>query len=464
MNEDMGYNYDINFRYRVEQEILGGIMDRATRDVWPECRDMLLKHQLLPQDFRDEDHKSIWLAIQHCMEKDQLPTLMRITSLRPTEYRNNNASQFEFKLVQCINLSLANTRSIYQDILILKQFVLMDFWNEQAHLMLYGNWNNRDVILVGDTVVQKYEKLMNRFTEKIKVSGKNSYEQELAEKMRKRQMNESVAVPFCVHSVDEFFEGGTFAGELVIIAARPGMGKTTLALISAWNSHKKGHKTAFFSLEMPRNQLINKIASLETGIDYKKIKGGRITTEEYARVVDVHRYIEESGFLIFDDVKYVEDISIKSREIAEKYGITKIVIDYIQRCKVKSTKKIREVVIEISREFKSIAKDNYVSVIALSQLSRAVEQRPNKRPLLSDLKESSSIEEDADIVAFLYCQAYYDIQQQLPVSATERFHTEFIVAKGRDLGTIILHLWVDPISMTAVDYRIDGNYEPSPLY
>ena len=99
-------------------------------------------------------------------------------------------------------------------------------------------------------------------------------------------------------------------------------------------------------------------------------------------------------------------------------------------------------------------------MVALSQLNRGVDSRMNKRPLLSDLKESGSIEEDADIVAFLFRQSYYDAENGMPVSREEMFHTEFLVKKGRDLGTITLHIYLDAITMRAYDYRYDGKYEP----
>ena len=122
---------------------------------------------------------------------------------------------------------------------------------------------------------------------------------------------------------------------------------------------------------------------------------------------------------------------------------------------------MRLMVTVITRDLKSIAKDNYQAVIALSQLTRAVDRRDNKRPILGDLKESSSIEEDADIVAFLYNQSYYDKQANLIPIPSELYHTEFIIGKGRDVGTGTIHLWLNPIEMFVSTYNSSGIYANS---
>jgi replicative DNA helicase len=237
------------------------------------------------------------------------------------------------------------------------------------------------------------------------------------------------------------------------------MGKTTYALISGWNSAMAGNVVVFFSLEMPANQLKSKLIGLLTGIDYRRIKKGSLSSEELSAVLEADKYIDASNFHIDDKAKTIEEITERSANYIKNFGAKLFFLDYIQRTTSRDSKvQIRELVTIISRECKSIARDNYVAFVALSQLSRAVEARPNKRPKLSDLKESSSIEEDADIVAFLFRQAYYDEMEGQQPGFSEMFHTEFIVAKGRDIGTDVIHLFINPINMTINGYNSQGEY------
>lgn len=463
MNEKLGYNYDLEFRDKIEMQILGMIirLSQINAKRSSDVRETVEKHNLEMTDFRDEDHRDIFLAISQCYNNSQIPTTLLVVAYRPERYRTNNSSQFEFKVVNCQALSQGTIHPLNHIIFILKQFVLMDFWNKVSHTMLYGNWNNRDVINVGDNVITEYKQLMDRMTSRLVSVQEDNYSIEITNKVGKRNIGQSTGISTAVPCINEFFNGGYFPGELIIIAGRPGMGKTTYALISAWEGYKLGTNCVFFSLEMPKNQLKSKIVSLETGIDYDKIKSGDLTPEQLQRVLEVNRYIEASGFLIFDKVKTIEDIQEITADHVKNHNAKIIFVDYIQRCKTRTGGKIREVITDISRELKSIAKDNYIPVVALSQLSRRVEERENKRPILSDLKESGSIEEDADIVSFLYRQAYYDLDKGMPVSLGEKFHTEFMVKKGRDLGTRTLHIYLDAINMKIYDYRFDGNYEVS---
>lgn len=462
MNNDLGYNYDLKLRYKCERWILGKIMANASTGEVFGCRKLVEQHQLMVDDFRDQLHKSVFLAIIKCYENDQPPDLMMVLAYRPNEYRKNNSGEYEFFLASCIDLSYVGLHSLHENILILKQYVLMDFWNDKAKNILYGNWNGRDVIMVGDNIINDYTELMDRMTGQIKstVEVKDDYEDEIVSKVKKLQQGLSVGVPTTIPDLDHFLQGGWFNGEVVIIAGRPGMGKTTFSLICSWESYKRSQvPTLFFSIEMPKNQLKNKLISLETGIPYHDIKGGRLTNEQLQAVLACNKYIDESQFYILDKTRYLHEIVAQTGQYVAEKNVGIIYIDYIQRIKTNSNKKIREEITEITRELKTIAKDNYIPVVALSQLSRAVESRVNKRPLLSDLKESGSIEEDADIVAFLYRDAYYQLQQNMAVSPNELYTTEVIIGKGRDLGNRTIRTWIDPIRMIGRNYNPNGYYD-----
>lgn len=454
--KENGVNYDIDFRMTVEKSVLGPIINYSDMDY---VQQLVRKHNLLPSDFRAPIHKQIFKAILECYEKNIRPDIVNLGHLRPIEYRENNAKFWEYPLID-ITTTAVTYVEIESKIMILKQFVIMDFWNNHCNKVLYGNWNDKDVIGVSDNIIEGYSKLFDRLTAGIRKEERTilTYEDEIKMKVKRYTAGKSVGIPTGVPAIDEFTTGYCL-GELFIIAARPGMGKTTFALISAWNAACNGIKTVFFSLEMPKNQLISKLASLLTKIPYKRIKQGALTNEELKMVLQAHKSIENSNLLIDDKARTIEDISEKSSEYAVTHEARLFFMDYIQRCKSRTKMEIRFLIIEITRELKSIAKDNYVAFVALSQLSRAVERRDNKRPMLSDLKESSSIEEDADLVAFLYCQAYYDAQQGHEPGYSELFHTEFIIGKGRDTGTSIIHLFLEPIKMFVCQYRPMGDYD-----
>lgn len=455
MNE-LGKNYDIDFRKKIETQILGSIIALPDAKAIPE---IMRVHNLLPKDFYAPIHKEIFRAILECYENNIEPDVVNVTNFRPTEYRENNSKHWEYPIMNILQQSNMSYAMLDTHIMLLKQYVIMDYWNVTSHNLLYGNWNHKDVLQVSDEVITGYNKLFERITIGIRQNNENDYEEEIQMKVDRFTRGKAVGITTSVEVIDEF-TGGYSLGELIIIAARPGMGKTTYALISAWNTAQAGNKVVFFSLEMAKNQLISKLASLITKIPYKRIKKGALTSEELAEVLKAHKYIANSTLHIDDEIKTIEDIIEKSAVYVTTLGTRLFFMDYIQRCnsRVKNMEP-RILVTVITRELKSIAKGHYVAFVALSQLSRAVEKRENKRPLLSDLKESSSIEEDADIVAFLYREGYYDAQRGMLPGYSELFHVEFIIGKGRDIGTRVIHLFMDPIKMFIATYNSLGNYD-----
>jgi len=455
---DVGKNYDLDHRYRVEAEICGLIM---MSEHHAETLNTIFNHNLSVKDFHFPVHKGVYEAILTCIQNHAHPSMTNVGQFRPEVYRLNNYKEFELLTQEMMRRAIVAPKSLDNAMFILKQYVLMDFWNFNAHDVLYGNWNGRDVIQVGDNIAKEYKDMWQRMTERLKSTDENDYANEIKAKVAKHLKGEAIGVTTAVDCIDDFMTGYS-PGELIILAGRPGMGKTTFALISAWNSSKRGNVIIFFSLEMPKNQLKSKIISLETGIDYKRIKAGDLTSEELQHVEATNKYIDNSNFIIIDKIKTIEDISDKTEELVKKRGVKAIFIDYIQRAKSRERVPIRELITLISRECKSIAKDNYIPVIALSQLSRNVESRQNKRPMLSDLKESGSIEEDADVAIFLFRQAYYDADRPgVVIPYSQLFNTEFIFAKGRDLGRAVIRIFLDPIKMTAEEFS-GGSYKQLP--
>lgn len=229
--------------------------------------------------------------------------------------------------------------------------------------------------------------------------------------------------------------------DLIIVAARPGMGKTALTLTMARNIAVNSNiPVAFFSLEMSSVQLITRLISSETGLSSEKLRTGKLEKHEWEQLNVKVKTLEKAPLFIDDTPSLsIFDLRAKARRLASQYGIKMIMIDYLQLMTAGGSQKggNREQEISmISRNLKALAKELSVPVIALSQLSRAVETRGgSKRPLLSDLRESGAIEQDADIVSFIYRPEYYKIDEW---DDEERSPTEgqgeFIVAKHRNGG------------------------------
>jgi replicative DNA helicase len=228
---------------------------------------------------------------------------------------------------------------------------------------------------------------------------------------------------------------------LIIIAARPGMGKTAFVLSMARNiAIDFGQPVALFSLEMSSVQLITRLISSETGLSSEKLRTGKLEKHEWEQLSTKVKDLEKAPLYIDDSPSLsIFDLRAKARRLSSQHGIKLIIVDYLQLMTAggsngKGGGNREQEISTISRNLKALAKELEVPVIALSQLSRAVETRgSSKRPLLSDLRESGAIEQDADIVSFIYRPEYYKIdewddQEQTPTAG----QAEFIIAKHRN--------------------------------
>ena len=239
----------------------------------------------------------------------------------------------------------------------------------------------------------------------------------------------------------DLLTSGWQPSDLIIIAARPGMGKTALTLSMARNiAVTKETPVAFFSLEMSSVQLITRLISAETGLSSEKLRTGKLADHEWKQL-NVKVGDLEKAPLFIDDTPALSifDLRAKARRLASQHGIKLIIVDYLQLMTAGSNSKAgnrEQEISSISRNLKALAKELDIPVIALSQLSRAVETRGGtKRPQLSDLRESGAIEQDADIVSFIYRPEYYGIEEWDDEEHTSSVaQAEFIVAKHRNGG------------------------------
>jgi len=256
---------------------------------------------------------------------------------------------------------------------------------------------------------------------------------------------------------------GFHRSELIIIAARPSMGKTSFAANIATNMALQANvAVAIFSLEMSKEQLANRILCSEAKVDLHKVRTGQISDEEWEKLVQKAGELSKSR-LIFDDEPDLTPrmLRAKARRMKREYGIEVIFIDYLQlmTSRSKGYESRQQEITEISRSLKLLARELNITVVALSQLSRAVEQREDKRPRLSDLRESGAIEQDADLVMFLYRDSYYKRKKDEPGKNTlnDEHEAELIVGKQRNGPVGTIKLTFNP--KLATFYTSDRGYE-----
>ena len=232
---------------------------------------------------------------------------------------------------------------------------------------------------------------------------------------------------------------GLHPSELIIVAARPAMGKTAFVLNIAQKAAVRDHvPTAIFSLEMSKEQLVNRLFSLESQVDAQSLRTGNMKDSDWEKLIEGAGIIGQSK-LIIDDTPgiSISELRSKCRKYKLEHGLDIIIIDYLQLMTGsvgRSSESRQQEVSDISRQLKGLARELNVPVVSLSQLSRAVESRPDKRPMLSDLRESGAIEQDADVVMFIYRDEYYNKDSEFKKQA------EIIIAKQRNgpVGTVNL--------------------------
>jgi replicative DNA helicase len=233
--------------------------------------------------------------------------------------------------------------------------------------------------------------------------------------------------------------GGLRPGDLIVVAGRPSMGKTTLAVNMAEYAAvnpKIRSSVAIFSMEMPSEQVLTRMLASVGGVPLNSIRSGRISDEDWSRITSATSQLSESKIFIDETPALTPtDLRARARRIKREHGLSLVVVDYMQLMQVPGTKENRATEIaEISRGLKALAKELAVPVIALSQLNRSVEQREHKKPVMSDLRESGAIEQDADMILLIYREEVYD------KNTTKKGIAEIDLAKHRngEIGTFLL--------------------------
>ncbi len=318
---------------------------------------------------------------------------------------------------------------ILRELIIKSTQIIKDCYEEKSDALELLDKSFDNINEIVNNSIQAQEVLLNEIIDTQIEKGKKIFEGKIQS-----------GLPTPIHKLTQK-TGGWRTDELIIIAARPGMGKTAFALKNAIEIAKSNTPVAFFSLEMSKEQLTNRILSMEAKIDNSKFNITGLSPEDIELLQPTKNLLSAMPLFIDDTPSLsIEHLQLKAKRLKNKHKIQLVVVDYLQLMTSNDKKGNREQEIsKISRGLKQLAKSIDVPVIALSQLSRSVETRGgSKRPLLSDLRESGAIEQDADLVMFLYRPEYYQINQwdeDYNHQPTEN-ECEYIVAKNRNGGLI----------------------------
>lgn len=416
----------------LEEVVLGALMiDKKGVD---EVIDIL--H---PDVFYKPAHQYIFEAIFSLFENSQPVDLLTVSAQLKKDGKLELAGG-EFYLIQLTQKVSSSAHIEFHARIVLQKFIQRSLIKISSEIIEASYDESTDVFDLLDTAESKlYEVTQGN----IKRSSETAQNLVIQAKKRIEEIanKEGLSgVPSGFHKLDKLTSGWQ-PSDLIIIAARPGMGKTALTLSMARNiAVEHNIPVAFFSLEMSSVQLITRLISSETHLSSEKLRTGNLEKYEWEQLNVKVKSLEKAPLFIDDTPSLsIFDLRAKARRLSSQHGIKLIVVDYLQLMTAGGSQKggnREQEISTISRNLKALAKELNIPVIALSQLSRAVETRGgSKRPLLSDLRESGAIEQDADIVSFIYRPEYYKIDEWDDDEHTPTAgQAEFIVAKHRNGG------------------------------
>ena len=393
-----------------EQAVIGSIL--VSNDIFDDVSIIIDNKK-----FYDPVHQKIFAAIQNLISKGMLANQITLKN-----YFENDNSLAELEgheyLVKLTKFSTTIRQAIEYSRIVYDMHIRRELIKISETMT--ENASNKILDLPGNKIIEDSERLLFDLAEKgslntsfIKFDQALNYTIEMASNAFKNEEG-IVGVPTGLTDLDDRL-GGMHNSDLLIIAGRPSMGKTALATNIAFHAAKKlqekGTKSsiAFFSLEMSSEQLSTRILAEQSRIKSNDIRRGRISEEQFDKFIETSKNISELPLYIDETPAIsIAAMSNRARRIKRLHGLDLVVVDYIQLMSAANTRDGRvQEISEITKGLKALAKELSVPVLALSQLSRAVEHRDIKKPQLSDLRESGSIEQDADVVMFVYREAYY---------------------------------------------------------
>ena len=401
-----------------EQSVIGSIL--LSNEIFDEINMIIVS-----KNFYDPMHQKIFGAIEKLIYSGMLANPITLKNHFENEKDELNVPEY---LVKITKFSTSSRQAIEYSKLIYDLFVKRELIKISENVIDTAKLNDLDND--GQKIIENFEKSLFDLAEKgsfsnslIKFDEAMRQTIEMASSAYKNDEG-IVGVPTGLTDLDDRL-GGLHKSDLIIIAGRPSMGKTALATNIAFNAAKKlqddGKKSsiAFFSLEMSSEQLSTRILAEQSRIKSNDIRRGRISEEQFDKFIETSKDISELPLYIDETPAIsIAALSNRARRIKRLYGLDMVVIDYIQLMRASNFKDGRvQEISEITQGLKALAKELSVPVVALSQLSRAVEARDDKKPQLADLRESGSIEQDADVVMFVYREAYY-LERKEPRPAT----------------------------------------------
>ena len=415
-----------------EQSVIGSIL--LNNEIFDEINLLIAS-----KNFYDPMHQKIFMAIEKLIYSGMLANPITLKNYFENEKDELNVPNY---LVKITKFSTSSRQAIEYSKLIYDLYVKRELIKISENIIHTAKLNDLDND--GKSIIENFEKSLFDLAEKgsfssslVKFDEAMKMTIEMASSAYKNEEG-IVGVPTGLTDLD-YRLGGLHKSDLLIIAGRPSMGKTALATNIAFYAAKKiqndGRKStiAFFSLEMSSEQLSTRILAEQSRIKSNDIRTGKISEEQFDKFIETSKNISELPLYIDETPAIsIAALSNRARRIKRLYGLDMVVVDYIQLMKASNFREGRvQEISEITQGLKALAKELSVPVLALSQLSRAVEHRDDKKPQLSDLRESGSIEQDADVVMFVYREAYY-LQGKEPRPATVE-HAEW-QAKMNDIS------------------------------
>ena len=405
-----------------EQSVIGSIL--ISNEIFDDVNTYLVS-----KNFYDPMHQKIFNAIEKLIFSGMLANPITLKNYFENEKDKLNIPEY---LVKITRFSTSNRQAIEYSKLIYDLFVKRELIKISENTIDLAKRNEIDNN--GQKIIEQSEKSLFDLAEKgafasslIKFDDALRMTIDMASSAYKNEEG-IVGVPTGLRDLDDRL-GGLHKSDLVIIAGRPSMGKTALATNIAFNAAKKiqesGKKSsvAFFSLEMSSEQLSTRILAEQSRIKSNDIRRGKISEEQFDKFLETSKNIADLPMFIDETPAIsIAALSNRARRIKRIHGLELVVVDYIQLMTAVNSRRDGRVqeISEITQGLKALAKELSVPVLALSQLSRAVEQRDNNKPQLADLRESGSIEQDADVVMFVYREAYY-LERKEPRPATVEY-------------------------------------------
>jgi len=385
---------------------------------------------LSPEDFYDERNATIFRAILGLFEKRVPIDMVTLTDQLEKEKELTNVGGGSY-IVSLVNATPSAANVVHWANIVRDKAILRRLITSAVTISDLGFDEEEEVSAVLDKAEQSLFAVSQRFFRQKFIPIKDVLT-EAFDRIDKIHKEKGVlrGVPTGFRDLDAKL-AGLQKSDLIIIAARPSMGKTSLALNIAEHIAVEGkNPVAFFSLEMSKEQLVDRLISSQAGVDSWKLRTGNLSDDDFPKIGYAMGTLSEAPFFIDDSPGLtVTEIRAKARRLQLEENLGIIFVDYLQLIEGrKSSGDINRVqeISEISRSLKNLARELNVPVVAMSQLSRAVEHRPDKRPQLSDLRESGSIEQDSDVVAFIYREDYYDDKTE------KKGITEILIRKHRN--------------------------------